>query len=160
MVEGPISNHSCPKQDMTLGRPEVYGSGELSKTLLPDRRRPNVKISCSMFSQLLKLISRTDCQRLVPHTGAEYRSKGLSSWSPFPALLFCQLRRVHSLRRSKADGRAARESSSILAFSPQPACSCLMPMCIDHGSCLSRRSTNSRRPSRLRSLAMQVPLQE
>lgn len=57
-----------------------------------------MKTSCSMFSQLLKLIPRTDFQRLVQQTGAEARSKGLSSWSQFVAMLFCQLGRAHSLR--------------------------------------------------------------
>lgn len=51
-----------------------------------------------MFSQILKLIPRTDFQRIVQQTGAEYRSKGLSSWSQFVAMLFCQLGRAHSLR--------------------------------------------------------------
>lgn len=54
--------------------------------------------SCSMFSQILKLIPRTDFQRIVQQTGAEYRSNGLSSWSQFVAMLFCQLGRAHSLR--------------------------------------------------------------
>jgi hypothetical protein len=51
-----------------------------------------------MFSQILKLIPRVEFQRLVKQTGAEYRSKGLSSWSQFVAMLFCQLGRAHSLR--------------------------------------------------------------
>lgn len=54
--------------------------------------------SCSMFSQILKLIPRTDFERIVKQTGAEYRSKGLSSWSQFVGMLFCQLGRAHSLR--------------------------------------------------------------
>ena len=54
--------------------------------------------SCSMFSQILKLIPRTDFERIVKETGAEYRSKGLSSWSQFVAMLCCQLGRAHSLR--------------------------------------------------------------
>ncbi len=53
--------------------------------------------SCSMFSQILKLIPRTDFERLVKETGADYRSKGLSSWSQFVGMLFCQLGRAHSL---------------------------------------------------------------
>ena len=57
-----------------------------------------MKASCSMFSQLLKLIPRTDFERIVRQTGAGYRSKGLSSWSQFVAMLFCQLGRAHSLR--------------------------------------------------------------
>jgi hypothetical protein len=51
-----------------------------------------------MFSQMLKLIPRTDFERIVKETGAERRSKGLSSWSQLVAMLFCQLGRAHSLR--------------------------------------------------------------
>lgn len=51
-----------------------------------------------MFSQILKLIPRTDFERRVKETKAEHRSKGLSSWSQFVAMLFCQLGRAHSLR--------------------------------------------------------------
>jgi Domain of unknown function (DUF4372)/Transposase DDE domain len=51
-----------------------------------------------MFSQILKLIPRTDFERIVKQTKAEHRSKGLSSWSQFVAMLFCQLGRAHSLR--------------------------------------------------------------
>ena len=63
-----------------------------------------MKASCSMFSQILKLIPRTDFERMVKETGAQYRSKGLSSWSQFGGwpraigMLFCQLGRAHSLR--------------------------------------------------------------
>lgn len=57
-----------------------------------------MKASCSMFSQILKLIPRTDFERHVKETKAEHRSKGLSSWSQFVAMLFCQLGRAHSLR--------------------------------------------------------------
>jgi len=60
-----------------------------------------VKASCGMFSQILKLIPRSDFERIVRQTGAEYRSKGLSSWSQFVAMLFCQLGRAHSLREIK-----------------------------------------------------------
>ena len=54
--------------------------------------------SCSLFSQILKLIPCTEFERIVKATGAEYRSKGLSSWSQFVGMLFCQLGRAHSLR--------------------------------------------------------------
>jgi len=57
-----------------------------------------VDASCRMFSQILTLIPRHDFQRLVKQTGAEYRSKGLSSWSQVVAMLFCQLGQAHSLR--------------------------------------------------------------
>lgn len=57
-----------------------------------------MKASCSMFSQILKLIPRIDFERIVKETGTEYRSEGLSSWSQFVAMLFCQLGRAHCLR--------------------------------------------------------------
>jgi hypothetical protein len=57
-----------------------------------------VKASCSMFSQVLKLFPRIEFEQLVRETGAEYRAKGLSSWTQFVAMLFCQLGRAHSLR--------------------------------------------------------------
>ncbi|MFQ5510117.1 MAG: IS4 family transposase [Leptospirillia bacterium] len=51
-----------------------------------------------MFSQILKLIPRTEFEQLVRKTGAERAAKGLTSWSQFVAMLFCQLGRAHSLR--------------------------------------------------------------
>lgn len=57
-----------------------------------------MRASCSMFSQILKLIPRLEFERLVRETGAERRAKGLSCWSQFVAMMFCQLGRAHSLR--------------------------------------------------------------
>lgn len=57
-----------------------------------------MKASCSMFSQILKLIARLEFEKLVRDTGAERAAKGLSSWSQFVAMMFCQLGRAHSLR--------------------------------------------------------------
>src|SRR5213594_4170423 len=51
-----------------------------------------------MFSQILKLIPRLEFEKLVRDTGAERAAKGLSSWSQFVAMMFCQLGRAHSLR--------------------------------------------------------------
>src|ERR1700756_2699840 len=51
-----------------------------------------------MFSQILKLIPRTEFEALVKKTKAEYAAKGLSSWAQFVAMMFCQLGRAHSLR--------------------------------------------------------------
>ncbi|KXW57431.1 hypothetical protein FEMY_20510 [Ferrovum myxofaciens] len=59
---------------------------------------PDMKASCNMFSQILKLIPRINFERLVKETKSEHRSKGLSSWGQFVAMLFCQLGRAHSLR--------------------------------------------------------------
>ena len=51
-----------------------------------------------MFSQLLKLFPRIEFERLVRQTGAEYRAKGMSSWTQFVAMLFCQFGGAKSLR--------------------------------------------------------------
>jgi hypothetical protein len=51
-----------------------------------------------MFSQLLKLIPRTEFEGLVKQTKAQYASKGFSSWAQLVAMMFCQLGRAHSLR--------------------------------------------------------------
>jgi hypothetical protein len=57
-----------------------------------------MKASCSMFSQILKLIPRLEFEHLVRETDAERGAKGLSSWSQFVAMMFCQLGRANSLR--------------------------------------------------------------
>ena len=57
-----------------------------------------MKASCSMFSQILKLVPRLEFEKLVRVTRAERAAKGLSSWSQFVAMMFCQLGRAHSLR--------------------------------------------------------------
>lgn len=57
-----------------------------------------MRASCSMFSQILKLVPRIEFERMVKQTGAEHRAKGFCSWSQFVAMLFCQLGRAHSLR--------------------------------------------------------------
>jgi hypothetical protein len=51
-----------------------------------------------MFSQLLKLIPRSEFEGLVKQTKAQYASKGFSSWAQLVAMMFCQLGRAHSLR--------------------------------------------------------------
>ena len=52
----------------------------------------------SLFSQLLKHISRAEFQHLVVQNRAEYRAKGFSCWSQLVAMLFCHLAKADSLR--------------------------------------------------------------
>ena len=56
-----------------------------------------------MFSQILKLIPRTDFERIVKETGAEYRSKGLSSWSQCVGSCSASLAGRTPCGKSKAD---------------------------------------------------------
>jgi IS4 transposase len=53
---------------------------------------------CSIFSQLLKLVSRRDFEKAVKEHKAERHARGFTSWGQFMAMLFCQLGRAHSLR--------------------------------------------------------------
>jgi Transposase DDE domain/Domain of unknown function (DUF4372) len=75
-----------------------------------------------MFSQILKLVPRIDFERIVRETGAEYRCKGLSSWSQFVAMLFCQLGRAHTLREiegglKSCEGKLAHLGIEVVARS-------------------------------------------
>jgi Transposase DDE domain/Domain of unknown function (DUF4372) len=71
-----------------------------------------------MFSQVLKLIPRIEFERLVKETRAEYRSKGLSSWSQFVAMLFCQLGRAHSLREIEGGLKSCEGKLTHLGIEP------------------------------------------
>ncbi|MGB9577795.1 MAG: DUF4372 domain-containing protein [Halothiobacillaceae bacterium] len=85
-----------------------------------------MKASSSMFSQILKLIPRIEFERIVKETGAEYRSKGLSSWSQFVAMLFCQLGRAHSLREIEGGLKSCEGKLAHLGIeSASPLLACL-----------------------------------
>ena len=70
-----------------------------------------MKASCSMFSQLLKLIPRTEFEALVKKHKAEYAAKGLSSWAQFVAMLFCQLGRAQ-ITGSEEAARIAKSATN------------------------------------------------
>jgi hypothetical protein len=53
---------------------------------------------CSIFSQLLKLFTRSDFDRSVHQHKAERHARGFTCWGQFVAMLFCQLGRAQSLR--------------------------------------------------------------
>ena len=53
---------------------------------------------CSIFSQLLQLMPRTQFQAAVSKHKAERHARGFSSWGQFVAMLFCQLGHARSLR--------------------------------------------------------------
>ena len=53
---------------------------------------------CSIFSQMLKLIPRTQFEGCVKQYKAERHARGFSSWTQMIAMLFCQLGHAQSLR--------------------------------------------------------------
>ena len=63
---------------------------------------------CSIFSQMLQLISRTGFEQAVRKHRAERHARGFSSWGQFVAMLFCQLGGAKSLREI-CGGLAASE---------------------------------------------------
>lgn len=63
---------------------------------------------CSIFSQILQLISRAAFAQAVHQHQAERHARGFSSWGQFVAMLFCQLGGAKSLREV-VGGLAASE---------------------------------------------------
>lgn len=63
---------------------------------------------CSIFSQILQLISRLDFESAVRKHKAERHARGFTSWGQFVAMLFCQLGHAQSLREI-CSGLAASE---------------------------------------------------
>ncbi len=94
-----------------------------------------------MFSQILKLTPRIEFERIVKQTGAEYRSKGLSSWTQFVAMLFCQLGRAHSLREIEGGLKSCEGKLAHLGIEAPRAPRCRTPTRIVPGSCTSGSST-------------------
>src|SRR5881409_620500 len=78
-----------------------------------------------MFSQILKLIPRLEFEKLVRDTGAERAAKGLSSWSQFVAMMFCQLGRAHSLREISGGLKSCEGKLSHLGLRKAPSHSTL-----------------------------------
>jgi hypothetical protein len=53
---------------------------------------------CSIFSQILQMVSRWDFVTLVNRHNGERHSRGFTCWGQFIAMMFCQLAHAHSLR--------------------------------------------------------------
>jgi hypothetical protein len=53
---------------------------------------------CSIFSQILKLVSRQEFEVAVKEHRAERHARGFSSWTQMIAMMFCQLGHAQSLR--------------------------------------------------------------
>jgi hypothetical protein len=68
------------------------------RTFIDTRRRPDVTGLCSLFSQMLKLIPRTEFAQMVKSTAAERHARGFGSWEHLVAMLFCQFGRAGTLR--------------------------------------------------------------
>jgi hypothetical protein len=57
-----------------------------------------VNTFCSLFSQILKFLPRSDFEGEVRKLNAERHARGVSCWQQFVSMMFCQLGRAHSLR--------------------------------------------------------------
>ena len=53
---------------------------------------------CSIFNQLLQLLSRIEFFQGVKGNKAECLARGFTCWGQFVAMLLCQLGRTHTLR--------------------------------------------------------------
>jgi Domain of unknown function (DUF4372)/Transposase DDE domain len=57
-----------------------------------------VNAFCSLFSQILKFLPRSDFEGEVRKLNAERHARGVSCWQQFVSMMFCQFGRAHSLR--------------------------------------------------------------
>ena len=71
---------------------------EVMKTSTFSQEAPRHGQFSSIFSQLLKIFSRSDFERAVSKHNAQRAAKGFDCWTQFVSMLFCQLGRAHSLR--------------------------------------------------------------
>jgi hypothetical protein len=69
-----------------------------SKTENPPSTEIKMSGTGSLFTQILSVFQRSDFARHVKAVRAERHARGLSSWSHFVAMLFCQLAQARSLR--------------------------------------------------------------
>jgi len=77
-----------------------------------------VKRFCSLFSQILDFVPRTDFQRRVKELGAERHARGVTCWQQFVAMLFCQLGRAHTLREIEQGLKSCEGKLSHLGIEP------------------------------------------
>ena len=84
-----------------------------------------MKRVCSIFSQVLQLVSRDRFEAAVREHGAERHARGFSSWGQFVAMLFCQLAQAKSLREITEGLRASEGKLRHLGLPEAPAHSTL-----------------------------------
>jgi hypothetical protein len=76
---------------------------------------------CSIFSQILQLISRSSFELAVRKHQAERHARGFSSWGQFIAMLFCQLGGAKSLREITGGWAASEGKLRHLGLPKAPA---------------------------------------
>lgn len=73
---------------------------------------------CSLFSQILKFIPRSDFEGQVRKLSAERHARGVTCWQQFVSMLFCQLGRAHSLREIEQELKSCEGKLSHLGITP------------------------------------------
>lgn len=84
-----------------------------------------MKRVCSIFSQIVGLISRDGFEAAVAKHGAERHARGFSSWGQLISMLFCQLGGLKSLREITEGLQASEGKLRHLGLSEAPARSTL-----------------------------------
>jgi hypothetical protein len=84
-----------------------------------------MKRVCSIFSQILQLISRDRFEAAVEKHQAEGHARGVSSWGQMVGMLFCQLGQAKSLREIVGGLQASEGKLRHLGLPDAPARSTL-----------------------------------
>lgn len=84
-----------------------------------------MKRVCSIFSQILQLIPRSEFETAVRQHQAERHARGFTSWGQFVAMLFCQLGQAKSLREITEGLQASEGKLRHLGLPEAPARSTL-----------------------------------
>jgi len=79
----------------------------------------------SLFAQILTLVKRAEFNRIVDQYGAEFDSKGFSSWTQFTSMLFGQFARCESLREISYGLKTLNGKLAHLGISDAPSRSTL-----------------------------------
>lgn len=75
---------------------------------------------CSLFSQILKFIPRSDFEGEVRKLNAQRHARGVSCWQQLVSMMFCQLGRAHSLREIEQGLKSCEGKLSHLGIEALP----------------------------------------
>jgi hypothetical protein len=78
------------------------------------------EVNVSLFSQCLRLLMRTEFDRIVKRLDSDKHSKGINSWTHLVAMIFCHLAKSSSVREVSDGLRSAAGNLNHLGLNKSP----------------------------------------